>query len=233
MSCDVYIVIFEDVVLSSAAAPLDMLSRTNAMLEESGDQAAFNVELIGEHADTVRLLAPVAFHCSHSLDVRPPGRRGHNRALIFVPAFMGEWDAVREKNRRVIAWIADHYRAGTEVASLCRGSYFLAEGGLLNGMPCTSHWGAIQDMRRRYPDIDLQPDAVVTDKNGIYTGGGAFSSLNLVLYMVEKFCGHEVGIEVARNFSIQRDNVNQAHFSIFGGLHDHGDRLIGDAQAYH
>lgn len=86
--------------------------------------------------------------------------------------------------------------------------------------------------RRRFPQVDLQPDSVVTDQSGIYTGGGAFSSLNLVLYLVEKFCGHMIGVQVAKNFSIHRDHLNQAHFSVFQGLDQHGDDAILDAQAH-
>ena len=52
------------------------------------------------------------------------------------------------------------------MASLCVGSYFLAEAGLLSGKSCTSHWKAVDDMRRRYPDAEVLADAVVTDQDG-------------------------------------------------------------------
>ncbi len=39
-------------------------------------------------------------------------------------------------------------------------------------------------------------------------------------------------MQVAKNFSIHRDHINQAHFSVFHGLNQHGDRVILDAQAY-
>ncbi|HSH41730.1 MAG TPA: DJ-1/PfpI family protein, partial [Arenicellales bacterium] len=88
----------------------------------------------------------------------PPKSTGHRQSLILVPAFAGAWDDVREKNRDIIEWLGRHRRASTEIASLCVGSYFLAEAGLLNGRPCTSHWAAVEDMRRRFPEVDLQPD---------------------------------------------------------------------------
>jgi transcriptional regulator GlxA family with amidase domain len=228
----VYILVHEDVVLSSAAAPLDIFTRTNDILKAAGRPPAFDVAPVGPQSDLIALVLPALFHCRLTPDAVPPKSAGHRQALILVPAFAGDWERVREKNRAVIEWLGRHYRAGTEIASLCLGSYFLAEAGLLDGKPCTSHWGAIEDMRRRYPKVDFQPDSVVTDQSGIYTGGGAFTSLNLVLYLVEKFCGHEIGVQVAKNFSIHRDHINQAHFSVFRGLNQHGDRLILDAQAY-
>lgn len=228
----VYILVHDDVVLSSAAAPLDIFTRTNDILQADGQSPAFDVALVGRQSDRVSLSLPVSFHCRRTLDEVPPKSTGHRQSLILVPAFSGDWDDVREKNRDVVEWLGRHYRAGTEIASLCLGSYFLAEAGLLDGKPCTSHWAAFEDMRRRYPKVELQPDSVLTDQSGIYSGGGAFSSLNLVLYLVEKFCGHDTGVRVAKNFSIHRDHVNQAHFSVFNGLNQHGDRLILSAQDY-
>lgn len=228
----VYILVYEDVVLSSAAAPLDIFTRTNDILQAAGKPPAFDVALVGRESDMVRLSLPALFHCRLTLDAVPPKSIGHRQSLILVPAFGGDWEQVREKNRSAIEWLGRHYQAGTEIASLCLGSYFLAEAGLLDGKPCTSHWRAIEDMRQRFPTVDLQPDSVVIDQSGLYSGGGAFSSLNLVLYLVEKFCGHDTGVQVAKHFSIHRDHINQAHFSVFRGMNQHSDQLIVDAQEY-
>ncbi|WP_346839718.1 helix-turn-helix domain-containing protein [Microbulbifer sp. SAOS-129_SWC] len=228
----VYILVFEEVVLSSAAAPLDIFTRTNDILKQMGRAAAFDISLVAQQANDIRLGSPASFACTRSLEEVPPKPAGHHQSLILVPAFDGAWEPLRSKNSAAIAWLKQHYQMGTEVASLCKGSYFLAEAGLLEGKACTSHWAVIDDMRQRFPALDLQPDSVLTDQSGIYTGGGAFSSLNLVLYLVEKFCGHDVGVRVAKNFSIHRDHMNQAHFSIFSGLDRHGDKAILDAQNF-
>lgn len=228
----VYILTCEDVVLSSAAAPLDILTRTNAILRSAGKAPAFRVELVSEKGKNILLSDPAQFNCQRTLAEVPPKSSGHHSSLIIVPAFAGDWESVLDKNRAAVEWLKQHYAVGTEIASLCTGSYFLAEAGLLNGKACTSHWKAIDDMRGRFPDIQLQGDTVVTDEGGTYTGGGAFSSLNLVLYLVEKFCGHDIGVQVSKNFSIHRDHINQAHFSVFRGLNQHGDTLVLKAQAY-
>jgi transcriptional regulator GlxA family with amidase domain len=232
MSRTIAILMYEDAILSSAAAPLDIFTRANDILAAQQQDSAFDVRLIGRTANQVPLGASTIFNCTLGLSDLAPKSAGHNQFLIVVPAFAGNWDNVLQKNRAVIDWLKRHYQSGTEIASLCKGSYFLAEAGLLDGLPCTSHLSVIDDMRARYPAINLQPDSVVTDKNGIYTGGGAFSSLNLVLYLIEKFCGHEIGIQIAKNFSIQRDNIHQGHFAMFKGLAQHGDTVILSAQSY-
>jgi len=229
---NVYILIYEDVVLSSAAAPIDIFSRTNSILAANGKSPAFRVELVSERTKNILLTDPAQFNCQRTIAEVPPGTHGHQRSLIVVPAMGGDWDSIVEKNRKVIEWIRHHYHAGTEIASMCTGSYFLAEAGLLDGKTCTSHWKATEDMRRRFPGARIQADHVVTDQDGTYTGGGAFSSLNLLLYLVEKYCGHEIGIAVSKNFSIHRDHVNQAHFAVFRGMDRHNDDTVLKAQSY-
>ncbi len=221
------ILVYEEAVLSSVAAPLDIFTRANDILHRAGQPPAFNVTLVASEARSVQLGTPTLFHCSHTVVDRAPASERHQQTLILVPAFAGNWDEVGHHNRDVVTWLTQHYRAGTEIASLCKGSYFLAEAGLLNDRPCTSHWASIEDMRQRFSHIDLQPDAVVT-----WRYIAAFSSLNLVLYLVEKFCGHDIGILVAKNFSIQRDHINQAHFSIFSGMGRHDDKVVRQAQAF-
>jgi transcriptional regulator GlxA family with amidase domain len=229
---NIYVFIYENVVPSAAISPIDIFSRTNATLRAAAKEPAFNVQLISDKYKNVVLNEAVQFVCHRTLAELPPEEIGGSDSLIVVPAFAGEWELVLEKNRAVVPWLAAHHRAGTEVASLCLGSYFLAEAGLLDGKPSTTHWRAVDDMRKRFPNVLLQPDSVVTDQSGIYTGGGAFSSLNLILYLVEKFCGHEIGIQVSKNFSIHRDHISQAHFSVFRGLSQHGDDVVLQAQRF-
>lgn len=228
----IYILIVEDTILSSAAAPVDIFTRTNDILAQSGQPPAFKVELVSHKVKNILLGTAAQFICQRTINEVPAKSAGHTMPLIVVPAFAHDWDMVREKNRDLIDWLRNHYAAGTEIASLCVGSYFLAEAGILDGKPSTSHWAAIGDMQQRFPAIHMRGDAVVTDQDGTYTGGGAFSSLNLVLYLVEKFCGHDIGIKVSKNFSIHRDHISQAHFSVFRGLNQHSDSVVLAAQSF-
>jgi transcriptional regulator GlxA family with amidase domain len=73
---------------------------------------------------------------------------------------------------------------------------------------------------------------VITDYKGIYTSGGAFSSLNLVLYLIEKFYGPEIAIQLSKEFSIDMDRVTQAYFAVFQGQRNHTDDQIHKAQSF-
>lgn len=223
---NISILVYEDAILSAISGALEILNGTNRYLKEKGQPEVFEITLVGERLKNIQLLLPAQFICHKTLS------EINQTDLIIVPAFYGNPDHVLKKNRPLIEWIIAMRSKGVEVASLCLGSYFLAEAGLLRGRRCTSHWRAIEDMQHRYPNIKTIPEAVVTDHNGIYTSGGAFLSLNLMLYLVEKFCGRETAIQMSKTFSVDMDRANQAHFSVFQGQRRHEDDEILRVQSY-
>lgn len=220
------LMVYEDAVLTAVSGPLEVLTGTNRFLKESNKPSAFEVELVSETLKNIQLILPARFLCHKTL------AEVTETNLIIIPSFNGSPDNILRKNDTLVDWIRQRYKRGTEVASLCRGSYFLGEAGLLDGKSCTSHWRAAEDMQRRYPEAEVLPDMVITDQEGVYTSGGAFSSIHLILYLVEKFCGREVGIQISKLFSIDMDRVSQAHFAVFQGQRGHEDEEILKAQTY-
>ncbi|MDP9076534.1 MAG: helix-turn-helix domain-containing protein [Bacteroidota bacterium] len=223
---EVAILIHEDAVFSTVSGAMDMLIHTNRLFHESGKPVPFKITLVGEGNENAYLHNPEPYVGYSSItNVATPG-------LIIVPAFYGDRSVTLQKHKTLINWVSNMNKMGAEVASLCSGSYFLAEAGLLAGRSCTSHWFDKDDITSRYPDVNFLSDKVMTDDRGIYTSGGAFSSLNLVLYLIDKFCGRDVGIWASKMFSLDMDRTSQSHFAVFMGQHQHKDNEILKAQQY-
>ena len=74
------------------------------------------------------------------------------------------------------------------------------------------HWAAMDLFRQMFPLVNLVSNKVVTEEDGIYTSGGAYSFLNLMLHLVEKYCGRGVAVYISKFFEIEfgRDNQNQS-----------------------
>jgi transcriptional regulator GlxA family with amidase domain len=83
-----------------------------------------------------------------------------------------------------------------------------------------------------FPEVNLQTDKLITDENGIYTNGGAYSFLNLVIYLVEKYYDRQTAIFCSKVFEIEMDRNSQSAFTIFTGQKLHGDDMVKKAQAY-
>lgn len=151
--------------------------------------------------------------------------------LVIIPASLVRcYQTATTNNKLLIDWIAKQYKQGAEIASMCAGGFMLASTGLLVGKTCSTHWALSDDFRNFFPDVNLQTDKLITDENGIYTNGGAYSFLHLLMYLVEKFYSRETAIHCAKYFQIDLDRNLQAEFCIFNGHKKHNDDVILNAQ---
>jgi transcriptional regulator GlxA family with amidase domain len=152
--------------------------------------------------------------------------------LIIIPAMHGEMNEALEANKPFIPWIIDRRKEGAEIACFCIGSFFLAATGLINGKKCATHWVAANQFRHMFPEVIVVDDKIMTAEDGIYTSGGAYSFLNLLLYLIEKYAGRETAIFISKAFMIDIDRASQSPFIIFEGQKTHDDEPIKQAQEF-
>ncbi|MGW5310318.1 GlxA family transcriptional regulator [Nocardia thailandica] len=89
-------------------------------------------------------------------------------------------------------------RPGTRIVSICTGAFVLAEAGLLDGRPATTHWRLADRFRARFPHIALDPDVLFVDDGDVLTSAGAASGIDLCLHIVRADHGSAVANHVAR-----------------------------------
>ena len=152
--------------------------------------------------------------------------------LIIIPAMHGDLREAIKLNKAFMPWIEKQYKAGAEVASFCIAAFFLAETGLLNGKRCATHWRFANEFRAMYPAVNLVDDKIMTEDDGIYSSGGAYSYTNLVAYLVEKYAGREIAICISKAFMIDIDRSSQSPFIIFEGQKAHEDEPVKKAQMF-
>jgi transcriptional regulator GlxA family with amidase domain len=189
--------------LSSIVGAYKILKRANKYWEENHKKTLYQIELAG-------LSEQVDFH-DGLFSVRP---HAHISAvsktnLIIIPSLNHEFEQAVEKNQPLIQWIRDQYRGGAEVASICTGAFLLASSGLINGKTCSTHWAFADLFKTKFPEINVQKDRLITDENGIYTNGGAYSFLNLILYLVEKYFDRQTAIFCSKVFQIDIEREAQ------------------------
>lgn len=194
--------------LLSLAATLDVFETTNRYLEQQGQAPAFDIQLIG-HGDVLPAL-PYA-HAPVPLEAA-----GSPSDIVIVPAFgNGDMAQFLKANACFIPWLREQYVQGASLVSLCTGSFLLAAAGLLNERPATTHIDAIGAFERAFPEVILQPHAIVTQSDNIFTSGGATNSFHLKLLIIQQYCGRDMAIRVAKCFAIDMDRNNQLYFEYF------------------
>src|SRR5690606_2181206 len=146
--------------------------------------------------------------------------------LIIIPSLNHNFEQAMKENQLFVDWITKQYKNGAEVASICTGAFLLASSGLLDGKSCSTNWAVEESFRKIFPKVNLQTDKLITDENGIYTNGGAYSFLNLVIYLVEKYFNRQTAIFCSKVFQIEMDRKSQSPFIIFKGQKLHGDEMV-------
>jgi len=223
---NIVILIPEESVLTSIAGTRQLFVTSNEFLQNAGKKPIFNVTMaavkdkiaLNENSFTVnadKLIADID-KCD----------------LIIIPALGRDVVNGIEINKELIPWIVEKYKNGSEVASLCIGSFLLAATGLLKGKQCSTHWFYASKFRQMFPDIVLTDDKIVTDQKGLYSSGGANAYWNLLLYLVEKYTDRETAVFASKFFLLDLGRSEQSSFIIFMGQKDHNDTEVKNAQEY-
>lgn len=204
--------------LLSVAAVLDVFESVNNFYRQDGNQPFFDITLLyagNNPHPPLGVYTPQAFQSAVKQD------------LLLIPAFNSEdiRDAIVQ-NEKLLPWLKEQYRCGTELASFCTGAFLLAASGLLDGKKATTHVDSTNVFRSIFPAVDLQSDAVVTEDSGVYTSGGATSSFHLMLHLIRKYCNAAIVLKVAKLFAIDLDRAQQSYFSTFSPDQFHGDELV-------
>jgi transcriptional regulator GlxA family with amidase domain len=212
--------------LSSIVGAYKIFTRANAYWKETGRRELFKIQLAG-------ISKKVEFY-DGLFSVKP---QTHIAAisqtnLIIIPSLNHNYGKAVKGNQLLIDWLEKQYKDGAEIASICTGAFLLAASGLVDGKSCSTHWAVADDFRRMFPNVNLQTDQLITDENGIYTNGGAYSFLNLMIYLVEKYYDRQTAIFCSKVFQIEIDRQSQSAFTIFTGQKSHGDEMVKKAQTF-
>jgi len=212
--------------LSSIVGAYKIFSRANEYWKQSHRERVFTIQLAG-------ISKRVAYY-DGLFTVKPHTHISliDGTDLIIIPSLNHDYEKAVKKNAAIISWIENQYQKGAEVASICTGAFLLASSGLLDGKTCSTNWAVADQFKAKFPKVDLQIDRLITDEDGIYTSGGAYSFLNLVIYLVEKYFDRSTAIFCSKVFQVEMDRQSQSPFMIFKGQKQHGDAMVQQAQAY-
>ena len=211
--------------MSSIAGSFEILTRANAYWQKTGNKPVMEIRIAGFETERK---SDRGFFSIYPLDILEIEKTD----LVIIPSLSHDYENVIKKNAALIDWIREQYKGGAEIGSICTGAFLLAATGLLDGKTCSTHWSAATDFRRMFPNIILQTDKLITASQGIYTNGGAYSFLNLILFLVEKYFDRQTAIYCSKVFQIDIDRTTQSPFFIFQAQKNHGDDLVCQAQTY-
>lgn len=145
--------------------------------------------------------------------------------LVILPPALGLGGEIAAK---------DDFRAGMQalhdegvlIASVCAGALLLADCGLLDDRPATTHWGLAEAFRGRFPKVQLDPARLIVDDGDIVTAGGLMAWADLVLHLVGRLQSPGLKSALAHHCLVDPAGREQSHYARFTPRYDHGNRRI-------
>lgn len=185
------ILVFPDVEVLDFCGPFEVFSATR--LDESRrreEPSPFEVVLVALSMEQVKATGGLRVLPDHDLENCP------QLDLLVVPGGWGTRGLVNDD--RVIKWIRAQAQDAELVASVCTGSFLLAQAGLLEGRRATTHWQSLDRMEQTFPTISVVRDQHVVDEGSILTSAGISAGIDLALRVVSKVHGEAIGRATAR-----------------------------------
>ena len=226
---DVTVVLVEGGMPSTAVAPVEVFSTAGVLWNSMRGlpvEPHFRVRTVSQDGKKVSTAV--------NLNLEPGCRLDEvdSTDLIIVSAVGTDLESACLANRPLYPWLRKWHARGVRIAGVCAGVSLLAEAGLLDNRPATTHWGVVDACRRRYPGVLWQPERFLTESDNLLCSGGVYASVDLSLYLVEKLCGHRVDIETARALLLETPRVWQVGYAADPPATNHEDRLVRRAQQW-
>lgn len=188
----VVVLVYPQIAMLDLAAPIDVFHLANLFLSQVAPKSpAYDVMLIGiGSSELIQTSSGVPVAVPQSIE----GFRGPVDTLV-VPGG-ANFDVLNDSPlmKRFLRLAGRSNR----IASTCTGAFLLADAGLLSGISATTHWRACDILQERYPDIDVQEDAVFIQQGNIFTSAGSTAGIDLMLHLVQQDHGREIAMRVAR-----------------------------------
>lgn len=222
----VSILLLEHVNLAGLENARQGLMEANRYLYDRGHEPYFKVQIVGLrphvniHGGLYSIKADVLINELSKTD------------MVIIPPIVPDLNIAIQQNKEFFTWIRRQHNAGADIVSLCLGAFILAATGIIDNKNCVTHWRFVEAFQVLYPKVNLLSDKILTSQDRIHTGGGAFSSVNLILYLIEKSIGRECSVYCSKIFQVDLGRNSQTPFIIFKGQRKHADQLVLQAQQY-
>ncbi|MRX11785.1 helix-turn-helix domain-containing protein [Pseudoduganella sp. FT25W] len=226
---DVTIVLIEESFASTSIAPLEVFHSAGRLwnaLHGDTPEPRFRVRVASISG------TPVTTQCALALVPECAIEDIGHTDIIMLPASGLDIQDHIARSTSLLPWLREWHRRGAYIAGICTGVAFLAESGLLDGRVATTHWAVASLLQERYPQIQWRPEQFVTEDGQMFCSGGIYASIDLSLYLVEKFCGHEIALKCAKALLLSMPRSRQSGYAMLRISLPHSDARIRELEEY-
>ena len=206
-------------IFSAAASCSQQIAPTNPPF------LAFT-SIVGINKGPLRCYNGLTIECQQSLN------EAGDVDLIIIPSVDFTDEPFLQKYPGLKPWLIEHHEKGAVLASICAGSFILAETGLLDEKVATTHWAFADAMQAQFPRVQVHSDMIITEQDNIICAGGATSWQDLVTYLVERYSTLDTAKYIEQFFLLNSHQAGQRPYKQHKSTVLHDDLTINKAQAW-
>ncbi len=221
------VVLYDNLLGTSATLPVEMLKTAEAAARATGDNSR-RIEVVAISIDKQPVHSPSGF------DFVPTHVSGSEPEcdLINLPTLWRNPRPALIKYRALVPWLYRLIQRGCTVTSVGTGVCFLAETGLLDGLPATTHWHYFDQFQRDYPRVQLKRQFFTTQAGNLYCAASVNAMGELMVHLVNRLYGRQVASLVERNFFHEIRNAFEPQSFFSDSVKQHPDEQITQAQIW-
>lgn len=212
---------------SSITLPMEMLSAASELaLARNRRQARLQIDIASDKPGPVTTAGGLTLYANKAV------QQILETDLLILPALWRSPLQTLRNHRKLIPWIQQMAVQDSLLCAVGTSSYFLAQAGLLDGKPATTHWHYLDQFAHRYPLVELKRQHLITQADTLFCAGSVNSVADLMVHMVEQFYGKDIAHLVEGQFSpeIRRPFASHAYAQFDGSIHQ--DETIIEAQQW-
>lgn len=147
--------------------------------------------------------------------------------IIYLPSLWRNPQIVINHNRALGPWLQKMYEQGSLITTVGTGACLLAETGLLDHKPATTHWYYFDQFAKRYPNVQLKQQHFITQAGNLYCAASINSIADLTIHLIQRFFNRAVAQHIQRHFSheVRKDYEAMSFFETETNNHPDEDIL--------
>ncbi len=195
MTTSIAIYLYPNVEVLDFAGPFEVFTTANRVYKRTQAHSAdlFTVFTVAAAPGLVRARAGLEVMPDFVFSTHPP------IDLLLIPGGVVTQEL---ENPPLTEWIARQHATSTITASVCTGAFLLAKASVLQGLPATTHWEDIADLRAMFPGLEVRQNQRWVETGKVITSGGISAGIDMSLHLVERLAGRELALATARQMEV-------------------------------
>lgn len=222
---NIALLLYDHMLATSVSLPVEMLRAGEAVaLQENRHAPRLSIQMV---AETIKPISTRAL-----IKLLPDTDIAHAQRpdFAFIPSLWRNPRPTIAKQPKMLQWLSDIWSQGSTLIGGGTGVCLMAETGILDNHPATTHWHYVEQFKRDYPKVDLKPDFFITQSERTYCAASLNALADIVVHIIFQIYGKNAAQQVERNFSHEIRKPYEEQRYLEGAVDRHPDELISQIQ---